>query len=76
MDNHGALVGWKHQDLGDKLMLTLQSRQSPGHPEAFDVTRLLMSKQQAAVLANFLFQAAGQTPPSRDERSWVKRLLG
>lgn len=76
MDNHGALVGWTHQDHGDRVLLTFQSRQAPGHPEEFDSTRLLMTKQQATVLANYLFEVSGQSPPAAEERSWFKRMFG
>ncbi|MXP42531.1 hypothetical protein GRI75_12860 [Altererythrobacter soli] len=76
MDNQGALVGWHHQDLGDRVLLALQTRQRAGDPDDFDVLRVLMTKNQAAVLGNYLFQVSGQTPPSADERSWFRRMFG
>jgi hypothetical protein len=76
LDNHGALVGWHHQDLGDRVLLALQTRKKAGDPENFDVTRVLMTKNQAAVLGNYLFRIAGETPPSSEERGWFRRMFG
>lgn len=76
MDLTGALVGWRHQDLGDRLMLMLETRQKPDEPDDFDTTRVLLTKQQAAVLANYLFEASGQSPPATRKRGWFRRSFG
>ncbi len=78
MDNHGALVGWSHQDLGDKLLLRIESLGSPAAAQEHvpDVLRLLLTKQQAGVLGNYLFEISGQTPPRQGDRSVLKRLFG
>ena len=78
MDWYGALVGWTHEDLGDRVLLRVQSMQPSAQAEAHepDTLRLLMSKEQAALLGNKLMQIAGETPPSRREGSWFRRMFG
>ena len=78
MDAYGALVGWTHEDLGDRVVLRIQSMQSSAQVEDHepDSLRLLMSKQQAALLGNNLMQIAGQTLPSTRDRSWFRRMFG
>ena len=66
METHGALLGWKHVDLGDKVMLVVQSTCSPG--DDLDELRLLMTKNQALVLGNYLTQISGKRAPLREER--------
>ena len=76
MDNHGALVGWSHTDLGEKLLLCLESVQTleAAHSHAPDKFRLLMTRSQAAVLAKYLLRASGQPPPVR--AGWFRRRFG
>ncbi|QGN55472.1 hypothetical protein [Novosphingobium sp. Gsoil 351] len=76
MDNHGVLVGWTHQELGQKLVLNLQTIKQVGTPDDIDRTTIMLTKNQAAVLGNYLFQIAGQTPPIPGERCWLRRVLG
>jgi len=78
MDSYGALVGWTHEDLGDRVVLRIQSMQSSARVEdhAPDTLRLLMSKQQAALLGNNLMQIAGETSPSSRDRGWFRRMFG
>jgi hypothetical protein len=74
---HGALVGWEHHDFGDgRIVLLLQTRQDSGDPENVHTLATLMTKSQATVLGNFLFQVAGQEPPSASQRSRWRRLFG
>ncbi len=78
MESHGALVGWSHQDLGDKLLLRIESVSSSAAAKEHDpdILRLLLTKQQAGVLGNYLFEICGQTPPRPGDRSLLKRLFG
>lgn len=78
MESHGALVGWSHQDLGDKLLLRIESMGSPAAAQEHDpdILRLLLTKQQAGVLGTYLFELSGQTPPRRGDRGVLKRLFG
>jgi hypothetical protein len=67
MQSHGALVGWSHQDLGERILLRLESFQSAADVEGHepDVMRVLMTKNQAGVLGQYLVQASGQTMPRK-----------
>jgi hypothetical protein len=78
MDSHGALVGWSHQDLGDKLLLRIETISSPAAAQdhAPDILRVLLTKQQAGVLGTYLFGLSGQTPPRPGDRGVLKRLFG
>ncbi|MCB2058122.1 MAG: hypothetical protein H6916_11905 [Novosphingobium sp.] len=73
----GVLVGWSHLKQGDGLNLNLQcvrSRDERSRPEV-DSHHLMLTNQQAAVLANYLFEASGQTQPVR-RAGILARLLG
>ena len=78
MENHGALVGWTHHDIGDRLMLRLESVRSVASADTHDpdLLRLLMTKQQAAVLGNYLIRLSGQSAVHPKERGWFRRLFG
>ncbi|MGN6495975.1 MAG: hypothetical protein ACTHK5_01355 [Tsuneonella sp.] len=71
----GVLVGWDHQDLGDRVMVRLQSTQAPGlgADKRLDEFRYFMTKNQAAVLANFLFDVSGRIKPAERKRTWLGR---
>ncbi len=70
VENFGALVGWTHDDLGDRVMVCLQSKR-PGQTDAdADETRYLMTKNQAAVLANHLFVISGRLPQPKRRWRW------
>lgn len=77
-DNFAVLVGWTSQDLGKRLVLRLQSVTTPPPHSEEDVHtfQLLMDKNQAVLLGNYLFELSGQTPPRKRKRSWLDRLLG
>lgn len=76
-EDHGALVGWGAQNLGDRLVLKIQSVDKPPPHEEEDVHSFLyvMDRNQAVQLGNYLFDITGQTPPKR-RRNWLDRLLG
>ena len=78
MESYGALVGWSHHEAGDRIMLRLESVQSKEAADKHepDLHRFYMTKQQAAVLANYLMRVSGQSPPDRASRSWFRRLFG
>ncbi len=77
-ESYGALVGWAHSEFKDRLNLKLQCIGSTRLASADDVDShcFMMTKTQAAVLANYLYQISGQTPPRRRRRGWLGRLLG
>ncbi len=78
MENHGALVGWTHQDLGNRVLLCVESVRTPEDAKNHspDVTRVLMTKKQAAVLGDFLLGLSGESRPDRGDRGMLKRLFG
>lgn len=72
-EGSGALVGWTHQDLGEKVMLRLQSKHRPvADPSEVDEFRYLMTKNQAAVLANYLFGISGMLPQPKRRMRWFR----
>ncbi|QYU68683.1 hypothetical protein J4558_00585 [Leptolyngbya sp. 15MV] len=78
MDNHGSLVGWTHRDLGDKILLCVESVRSVSAADAHkpDVLRVLLTKNQAAVLGNFLIQVSDRITPTPRSRGLLRRLFG
>lgn len=77
-DNFGALVGWDSDDLGEKIVLKMQSVRAHHRRHEGEVSRFnyFLTKNQAVVLGNYLFAIAGQTPPPARKRGWLARLLG
>lgn len=77
-DDYGALVGWTTLEQGDKFTLRLQSVRKPPPHEEGDVHShyFLMDRQQAAQLANNLFEIARQSPPDPRSRGLIKKLFG
>ena len=75
MESFGALVGWTHHDAGDRIMLRLESVQSSEAAKKHDpdLFRCLMTKQQAAILGNYLVQLSGQPPIVPKKRGWFRR---
>lgn len=61
-DSYDVLVGWKHAAFDDRLILHLQTMQAPSSVET---SHLVMTVQQATVLANYLLKVAGASPPPR-----------
>ena len=71
-DHFGALVGWAHENLGDRLMVMLQStwRSGLGAGDPFDEFRYFMTKNQAVVLANYLYSISDRLPPAKRRWRW------
>ena len=61
MESHGALVGWTHQELGDRLMLNIETVRSMQAADARspDVLRIMMTRNQAAILGSYLIGHSG-----------------
>jgi hypothetical protein len=70
----GALIGWSHENLGDKVMVKLQSTRSPHlePDEAVDEFRYFMTKNQAVVLANYLYAISDRLPQKRRRWRWFR----
>jgi len=71
-DQFGALVGWAHENLGDRVMVMLQStrRSGLGAGDPVDEFRYFMTKNQAVVLANYLYGISGRLPPTKRRSRW------
>lgn len=74
----GALVGWTSEDLGDRIVLRMDCVTKPPPHGSDDVhrTRFIISKDQAALLGNFLYTISGQTAPRRQKRRMLDRIFG
>ena len=66
-DTYAMLVGWEHSECAGKLDLRLQTKLPSGHLAKGEVEtfHIVMTTQQAAVLGNYLFKIAEQTPPEK-----------
>lgn len=78
MRTYGALVGWTSQDLGERVIVTIESVQSfeGNERDDPDTFALVMTTQQAALLGNYLLQKGGMEPATQNDRTWFKRLFG
>lgn len=76
-ERHGVLVGWTSQDVGDSMILSLQTFDHGTHAagEKPDRSTVVMTRSQAAVLANYLLRAARMAPPPR-RKGWLASLFG
>ncbi|MCT2560037.1 hypothetical protein N0B51_13720 [Tsuneonella sp. YG55] len=69
-EQFGALVGWTHEDLGDRVMVKVQSKRPGCSAGEVDEVRYFMTKNQAAVLANYLYGISGRLPQPAKKRRW------
>lgn len=65
-ESFGVLVGWGHHVMGKQLDLKLQCVRSTRRlkQNEIDDHHIVMTRDQAAVLANYLLKVAGHSPPS------------
>ena len=65
MESHGALVGWTHHALGDRLVVTIETVASMNAADAHqpDVFRIMMTRNQAAILGSYLVGKSGLQQP-------------
>jgi hypothetical protein len=75
-ESFGVLAGWTHSEFSGRLDLRLQTIRSSRRtaPEDVDSHHIVMTKSQAAVLANYLLRITGQTALRR--RGLLGRLFG
>jgi len=78
IESFGALVGWTHHDAGERIMLRIESVQTSDAAKQHDpdLFRVLMTKQQAAILGQYLVRISGQTPMVPKKRGWFRRRFG
>ena len=74
VEGYGALVGWTHQDLGDRVVVRMQSKQRFNAEDGDDLDEYhyVMTKNQAAVLANYLFSISGRLPQQKSRLRWFR----
>lgn len=71
----GALVGWKVNDLGQRMVLHLQTmHRSETSDKELRERAVLLDRNQAVLLANYLYELTGQSRPQR--RSLLQSLFG
>lgn len=75
--DHGALVGWSANATGARLVLTLESVDTPPPHDHGDVRRFTyaLTRSQAANLAHILLEIGDLKPPSR-RAGLIERLIG
>jgi len=73
----GVVIGWKHQDISRNIQLTVQSTiASKPTPDAVDTHHLLMTRNQAMLLAQYLLRLTGHDARPPRKRSWLQRMFG
>ena len=74
----GALVGFALTPHGERVTLRLEtvSTPPPFAPGDIEETFVILNRNQAAQLANTLFDALDLTPPDRQGRTALRRLFG
>ena len=71
----GALVGWRIDDLGPRLVLKLQTmHRSEVDDKELRERAILLDRNQATLLANYLYEVTGQSKPRR--RGFLQTLFG
>ena len=76
-DSFGVLVGWTHREFNGRLDLKLETIQSTRHeaPDEVISHHVMLTRSQAAVLANYLFRISEQSPPKVRRKGLLGRLL-
>lgn len=77
MRNFGALIGWEHQDLGEKLVLRVETVSSNTEAAKLDpdITHVFLTKQQAALLGTYLVKASGLTVRAPASGGFFRKLF-
>jgi hypothetical protein len=77
-ESMGVLVGWTHAEFNGRVNLRLQSIHSSRNQSHEDVDShyFMMTRNQAVVLANYLFNLTGQEPPETRRRGFFGRFFG
>ena len=78
MEYHGALVGWKHQELNGRILLSVETFDATkgGERDDPDTIRVLMTKNQAGILAEYLAKASGYAASRPKRTGFFARYLG
>ncbi|MXP48195.1 hypothetical protein GRI43_12435 [Altererythrobacter luteolus] len=67
----GVLVGWDSSEIEGRIHLKLEyfppGKTPRGRPQ---IMRLLLDRNEASVLGNYLYQITGEAGPARKPRRW------
>ncbi|MBC2666888.1 hypothetical protein H7F51_15320 [Novosphingobium flavum] len=75
-EDFGVLLGWSHTRTSRGIQLKVQSTSTEaGNPRDIAARNLLMTRNQALILAKYLLDATGQTLPEKPRRGRLLRLL-
>jgi hypothetical protein len=77
-DSYGVLVGWTHSQFDGRIDLRLQTAASSGALAKGEVDNqhVVMTPNQATLLANYLFTITNQSPPPKRKRGLLSRWFG
>ncbi|HAU21645.1 MAG TPA: hypothetical protein DCS24_03460 [Erythrobacter sp.] len=72
----GALVGWKAKSLGSRIVLNVQTMHQSeyGSEKEMRERAVLIERNHAVLLANYLYEITGQSKPRR--RSFLQSIFG
>lgn len=71
----GALVGWKLNDLGKRMVLHVQTmHRTESEEKQLRERAIMLDRNQAVLLANYLYEITGQSKPKR--RNFLQALFG
>lgn len=73
----GVLVGWAHNEFSGRIGLRLQTARSArsGSPDDVHQHHLIMTRNQATLLAQYLLGVTGQEAMKPRKRRWWSRLF-
>ena len=75
-EDFGVLLGWSHTRTSRGIQLKVQSTTTEAEdPREIAARNLLMTRNQALILAKYLLDATGQTLPEHPRRGRLFRLL-
>jgi hypothetical protein len=77
-DVFGVLVGWSHGQFNGRIDLKLQTAHSTVELQQgkIDIHHVVMTPNQAVLLANYLYTITNQTPPPQRKRGRLARWFG
>ena len=70
----GVVLGWNATQVGDRIVLKIQSTRVELAEGQVEEHRYFLTRSQAGVLANYLFQLSGFTRVN-ERRSWWTKLF-
>jgi len=77
-DMFGVLVGWSHGHFNGRIDLKLQTAHSTVELQQGEIDNhhIVMTPNQAVLLANYLYTITDQSPPTKRSRGRLARWFG